>query len=296
VATSGNVNYPADEYWSFIPVYGPDAGTEISLQMQHWNIGVWGGSRFSLPTLRGQDIEQPYRAGMQNRPKFPNSRTITLGMWTAGINQVTGQPDTADQILAFNNNVQQLRQMFYQRGPSGSVQSQLRRRWRVTQQGLAQVVTATAMCEIAGTMEPTNMGRTSAAFSVDLLLADPYFYGAARELAIGTAGGSIFGAGEGVVGEGYPSPVSAFTLSLSAGPVTVTNQTAGVSVTYGATIANSPVLLDILNSTAADDAGNNVIANVSHSGARPWMVLVPGSNVISVSAGTATFNFSDCYV
>jgi hypothetical protein len=287
-----NWNFPYDEYWSWTP---PN-GSEISLQMQHWNIGVFGGSRFALPTLRGQDIEQPYRAGLQWRPKFPNSRTITLGMWTAGINQATGQPDTADQRLAFNNNLQQLRQAFWQRGPGGSQQGQLTRRWWLTQSGTNQIVAATAMAEIAGTMEPTNLGRTSASFSVDLLLSDPYFYGTTRTQAVTTAGGVITALGEGVVGEGYPSAVNAFTISITAGPCTVTNTTTGVSVTYGAAVANSPVVLDILNFTATDAAGNNVIASVTHSGARPWMTLLNGANDITVSDGTATFSFNDCYV
>lgn len=296
MALTGNVNFPADEFWSWQPAYGPSAGQQVSLQQQFWNIAVFGGSRFSLPTLRGQDIEQPYRSGLQWRPKYPNSRTVTLGMWTAGINQATGVPDTADQRLAFNNNLQQLRALFFQRGPLGSVQGQLTRRWWLTQQGSNQIVAATAMAEIAGTMEPTNMGRTSASFSVDLLLSDPYFYGASQNVAVTTAGGSLTGLGEGIVGEGYPSAVSSFTIQLTAGPVTVTNATAGVSFTYGAAITNSPVTLDILNNTATDAAGNNVIANVSHSGARMWMCVLTGTNNITVSDGTATFSWADAYI
>jgi hypothetical protein len=268
----------------------------VPLQSQYWNIGTWGGSRFAFPTLRGQDIEQPYRAGLQWRAKYPNSRTITLGMWTAGINQVTGVPDRVDQRLAFNNNLQQLRALVWQRNAQGSVQGQLVRRWYLTQQGLNQVVTGWAMAEIAGTMEPTMMGRTSASFAVDLLLSDPYFYGVPQEQSIGTAGGSIFSPGEGVAGEGYPSVVSSFTILLTQGPVTVTNETAGVAFTYAGAIANPPVTIDVLNSTATDAAGNNVIAQVSHTGARMWMALVTGSNVISVSNGVATFSWMTPYV
>jgi hypothetical protein len=291
-----NWNFPADEYWGFIPAVGPTAGQETSLQQQHWNIAVYGGSRFNLPTLRGQDIEQPYRAGKQWRAKYPDSRTLTLGMWTAGINATTGQPDTSDQRLAFNNNFQQLRQLFFQRGPAGSVQGQLVRRWWLTQQGMNQIVLGKAMAEIAGSMEPTNMGRTSAAFSVDLLLSDPFFYGVSRQQAIGTSGGSLTGLGEGVVGEGYPSAVNSFTIELSAGPVTVSNATAGVSFSYGGTIANPPLTIDVLNSTATDAAGNNLISGITHTGARMWCCIVPGSNVVAVSAGTATFTWNDAYV
>lgn len=290
-----NYNFPFDEYWGWIPAVGDLAGQEQSLQMQHWNIGAWGGSRFALPTLRGQDIEQPYRSGLQWRSKYPNSRTVTLNMWTAGINAATGLPDTADQRLAFNNNLATLRRLFWQRNALGSIQARLVRRWWLTQQGVNQIVTGIAMAEIAGTMEPTVMGRTSASFSVDLLLSDPYFYGVGREQAI-TSAGTIYAPGEGVVGEGYPSVASSFTIQLSAGPVTVTNETAGVSFTYNAPIANPPLTLDILSNTATDAAGNNLIAGVSHTGARMWMALENGSNVISVSAGTATFNWMDAYV
>jgi hypothetical protein len=268
----------------------------------YWNCLTWGGSRFALPTLRGQDYEIPYRAGQMWRTKYQNSRTVTLQMFTAGISQVTGAPATPSasvtdaQRLAVNNNFQQLRQMFFQRGPAGSAQSTLVRRWYITQSGTPQIVKAQALCEIAGSMEPTANHRASLSFAVDLLLSDPYFYASTATQAITTAGGTITNPAEGVAGESYPSSLNAFTLSLTAGPCTITNTTAGVSVTYGAAITNSPVTLDILNSTATDNAGNNVIANVTHSGARPWMVLLTGANAITVSDGTVTFNYNPPYI
>lgn len=287
-------NYPADEFWGWVP---PDTGVEVPLQTQYWNISTWGGSRWSLPTLRGQDIEVPYSAGLQWRPKYPNSRTVTLAMWTAGISQVTGGPDTADQRLAFNNNFQQLRQLFWTRNAiTGSVQGTLVRRWWLTQQGTNQVVKASAMAEVAGTVEPTMLGRTSASFSVDLLLADPYFYGPSRSQMVTTSGGVITALGEGVVGEGFPGALSAFTVALTASPVTVTNVTAGVSVTYSGPVTSPPVTLDVLNFQAADAAGTNQIAGVTHAGSRMWMCLLPGSNTITVSAGTAGFQWNDAYV
>lgn len=270
----------------------------MSLQSQWWNISTWGASRFALPTLRGQDYEQPYRSGKQWRAKFPDSRTCTLAMWTAAISQLTGQPDVGGttQKLTFNNNLQQLRQMFWQRNALGSIQGQLIRRWFITQQGTPTIVAATAMGEIAGTMEPTMNSRLDASFAVDLLLADPYFYGANQTAAITTSGGTIVNLGEGVVGEGYPSLVNAFTIQLSSGPVTVSNTTAGVSLTFGIPIANAPVTVDILNQTVIDAAGNNLVGNLTHSGARMWMALLSGTNAITVSNGTATFSWMPPYV
>lgn len=285
-------NMPVDEYWGFIGA----SGSEVSLQSQYWNIATWGGSRWVLPTLRGQDYEQPYRAGMQWRSKYPNSRTITLSMWTAGINQTNGVPDPTDKRLTFNNNFQQLRQLFWYRNGLGSSQGQLVRRWWLTQGGTNKIVKANAMAEIAGTMEPTMNDRLSASFAVDLLLSDPYFYGTAQSQAVTTSGGSIVNLGEGIAGEGYPSTVNSFTMTLTGGPVTVTNVTAGVSVTYGASVTHSPITLDLLNYTATDASGNNVIANITHTGSRMWMCLLPGTNVITVSTGTATFYWSPPYV
>jgi hypothetical protein len=53
--------------------------------------------------------------------------------------------------------------------------------------------------------------------------------------------------------------------------------------------------VDVLNNTVLDSGSNNVCSYFSHAGSRLWMLLVPGSNTISVSAGTATFRFNDCY-
>lgn len=289
-----NVNFPQDEYWGVIPAVGPYAGAEQSLQMLHWNIAVWGGSRFGIPTLRGQDVEVPYRAGKQWRAKMPDSRTISMNMWTAGISQQTGAPDLTDQRLAFDNNLQFLRSLFYQRDVNGSRQVQLVRRWWLTQQGQNQIVMAKSMAEVAGSMEPTNLGRTSASFSVDLLLSDPYFYGPPRQQSI-LGNGLIYAPGEGVVGEGYSSPVSLFTIALSA-PCTVTNQSNGVSFTYAGTLANPPLTIDVLNNTATDAQGNVLVSGITHVGARMWMALTEGNNQMNVSAGTATFNWADAYI
>ena len=100
-------------------------------------------------------------------------------MWMDGSGSAAGWP-AADNRLAFNNNWQALRQAFFTRGAiSGSIQGQLQRNWYLTQ-GTNKLVTSTAMAEIAGSMDLAMNGRFGAAFTVDLLLADPYFYGAQR--------------------------------------------------------------------------------------------------------------------
>jgi hypothetical protein len=271
-------------------------GTPLQDQYGSWNITTLGGSRFGVPTYRGQNVQVPYRAGQSWLGKYPDQRTITLTMWTDG--QGSSSLDAAtypasDQRLAFNNNLQSIRQLFFTRGAAGSAQGQLQRNWYLTQ-GTNKLVTSTAMAEIAGSMDLTMNGRTNAAFSVDLLLADPYFYGALQTVAVTTTT-VVTTLGEGIVGEGFPSSVAAFTVALSA-PATVSNATAGgVSFTVSSG-PSFPVTVDVLNNTVTDSGGNNVCANFSHAGSRLWMALLPGANSIHTTAGTATFRFNDVYI
>jgi hypothetical protein len=260
-----------------------------------WNIATFGGSRFGVPVFRGQNYQTPYRAGQNQRAKMPDSRTITMNFWVDGQGQhSTSSYPAADQRLAFNSNFQQLRAAFFQMTAAGSAQGQLQRTWYITQSGSAKLVQATAMAELAGSLDLTMNGRTNAAFSADFLLADPFFYGAQVIKACTGASTAVTGLGEGVAGLGYPSPVAGFTVSCSAAG-TVTNTTAGVSFTL-ASGPSYPVTVDVLNGTVTDNAGANQIAAITHSGARAWMVVLPGTNTISVSAGTATFTYNDAYI
>jgi hypothetical protein len=281
------------------PAYGPIEfwyfnGTP--LQTSYYNVTTFGGSRFGIPTVRGQDYEVPYRSGQLFRSKYLDERTVTLTMWTDGQMSSNQAYPAADPRRAFNDNWQALRQMFMTRGIAGSTQGQLQRNWYLTGSGSPSLVTSTAMAEIAGSMDPTMNGRTSAAFSVDLLLSDPYFYGALTGGTITTAGGNIVNPAEGVAGEGFASVVNAFTVTIS-GATTVTNTTAGTSFTHsGAGVASWPVTVDILRFTATDNAGNNVVGGLTHIGSRIWMPLLPGTNAITNSAGTALFQFCPPYV
>jgi hypothetical protein len=298
------------EWWSWTPPGGP----EVSLQQPWLTVSTMGGSRLALPTLRGADYEVPFRNGMLHRPKYANSRTVSLLMSVSGTDPVTGLPASTDQLLAWNNNFSYIRQAFWTRGPLGSTQGKLTRRWYLTQgPNPPAVIAASALGEIAGDMTPTMTGRTRSDFPADILLADPYFYGPAQSAVVfAGALAPVLALGEGVVGEGYPSAVSSFTIAL-AGPLTaptLTNQTAGVSVTYGANVAPGEVVtLDILAFSAVSSLGPNVVSLVSHAGSRFWFCLVPsatpgqpGLNTLQLAtlsgadSGFATLTWNDCYV
>ena len=282
--------YPTNQeawFWNTLPLQSAYGA---------WNIASMGGSRFGLPVWRGQDYQLPYRAGQNWRPKLPDSRTVTLAMWVdgQGLHQTSLYPAT-DQRLAYNANLQQLRAAFFTMGSAGSVQGQLKRNWYFWQAGAGTLVQGIAMAELAGSMDLTMNGRTNSAFSVDFLLADPFFYGTQVTQACSGATTAITNLGEGTAGLGLPSVVNSFTVQCSAA-CQVTNTTAGVSFSLAGG-PSYPVTVDILNGTVTDNGGANQIGALTHLGSRAWMVLLSGSNNISVSgSATATFKFNTPYV
>lgn len=275
----------------------PPGGAQLPLQSSHgaWNIATFGGSRFALPAFRGQNYQTPYRAGQSWRAKFPDSRTLSLAMWVDGQGQElpTGIYPTTDPRLAFNNNFQQLRAALFSMNASGSQQGLLTRNWWLTQ-GTSQLVQATASAELAGSMDLTMNGRLSTAFSVDFLLADPFFYGIQQVQAVSPSGATVTNLGDAVAGVGFPSVVASFTVRCTA-PCTVSNTTAGVSFSLAPGPAY-PVVVDILNGTVTDNAGSNQIAALTHAGARAWLALLPGSNHVTTNSGIATLTWTPPYL
>lgn len=151
----------SQEYWDV-------NGT--SLNQYCYAIKTYGGSRLAVPKLRGENALLPFRHGRMYKPKTPDSKVITLAMWVAGINPATDQPG-ANQRTQFNDNWRALTDLFWSPGQ----QIALTKRW-FQNASSPVLMQATAMCELAGTMDPTMTGRTRADFGVDLLLADPFFY------------------------------------------------------------------------------------------------------------------------
>src|SRR5262249_27526104 len=154
----------------------------------------------------------------------------------------------------------------------------------------------------------------------DLVLADPYFYGAQQNVVLATGNPvTLTSLGEGIVGEGYASPVFSFTCTL-AGPLsfpTLTNSSAvsaassaGVLFSYQDTVqAGETVIVDLLALTAISSTGANKTNKIRHAGSRMWFCLVPGTTpgqpglnqvtlttLSAVDTGTATVTWNDCYV
>jgi hypothetical protein len=275
------------EYWTY-------NGTVLNTPW--WNVTTWGGSRQELPLLRGQNDTVAYRAGQMWNQKQFDQRTVSMTFWTAGINQNTGQP-SSDQSLDFTSNFYQLRRIFAKQVVGGSQLGQLTRRWYEYVDGSPTWLTATALAEVAGNMSPTMSGRTRADFTVDLLLADPFFYSAQTSQLIQYNGASVlYNPGDAVTGYGQSQDNGGQEfLLVFTGPLfnfTLRNETAGVSVTVSTEIAAGHTLtLDVMRYAAATDANVSVQGSVTHSGARPWMVLL-GADPEHNPGGAQTFTLT----
>lgn len=285
-----------DEYWS---VNG------VSLNQYAWAVKTFGGSPRGLPLLRGSNFQVGYIPGQLWRPKFPDSRVVTLEMWTAAIDPVTDQP-SANWRLQFNDNLKTLQRLFYNR----QQQLSLTRQWYYTDPvsiqfptGVPTMVKATALAEIAGNMLPNMTGRSRADLSVDLLLADPYFYGDPIT--------SVFGRNSTTTVTNPGDDEAAFnSMSVTLyGPLQyprLVNVTPNPDVWFQFNTVIAPgdhITFDMQNfiaSRASD--GANLSGIVTHSGTKRWMTLWPGANSLTLTSqsnadtGNGSISFVPPYV
>lgn len=277
-----------DEYWSI-------DGT--SLSQYGWSVATVGGSRYDVPTRRGEDIRLAYRPGELHRNKIPEPRVISLIMWMTGTTPGTGAA-VSDPTLQWNDNWDTLRRLLYK--PGGG-QVTLTRRWKLTIGGTPTVLAADALAELASALAPKMTGRTRVEFTVDLLLADPFFYGTqeTETFALSTPN-TVTNVGHDVAGHN--------NMEIDfVGPLTnprLTNGTANpdVWVQYTGTVSSGQTLrLSVPNFTAARVSDSaNLIAGISHSGTRYWMGLLPGDNLLELTAssgsGSAELRYRPPYI
>lgn len=158
-------NY-TDTYWSWTA----PGGSEVSLDQFAHGVEELAEGRDTPPPMRGEDDIVGGRVGRLHVPKVADSRVITLTMWLTGQDEVG---TVIDEVL-WRKAMRDLSAMFYDTETQGT----LTKRWRDTVGGTIKV--ASAMAQYAGglTWEAPDgaemmIGRTS----IDLRLADPYFYG-----------------------------------------------------------------------------------------------------------------------
>jgi hypothetical protein len=212
-------------------------------------------------------------------------------MFVAGIDPATDQPASYDQHLAWSNNLRTLQQLFYK----PQAQFPLTRRWYYSlpvntgiPTGVPTMVEATALAECAGPMQPTMFGQTQSSFTIDLLLADPYFYGPQVVVALPyNTPTSVYNTGDDVAA--YNNNTVTLYGPLQYPRVTNSTTMPPTWLQLNTVIAaGDSVLFDIANYTAYRTSdGANLSGSVTHSGTFRWMSYIPGQNTVTLtSAGT----------
>lgn len=259
----------------------------VSLHTWAWAVETLSG-REGLPSRRGDNAVVTYRRGEVWRPKIFAARQLSVAMWVKG-SDADGVIPGAGARAQFRQNLESLKSMF------GVIDRELVLTRRI--QTLSSLLVQTGKGECVGSLEPNMHGNTLAAFVVDLLMADPFWYGASVNPSVPVAGATVTNVGT--------APVRKMVVRLN-GPLTnpqLVNQSTSpvTALSYVGTIAGGNwVDLDTDNYTARDQAGVSVIGNVTHSGDRSWMVLQPGGNAmllnVSAGAGNAQITFSPAYL
>jgi hypothetical protein len=247
--------------------------------------------RERLPPKIGDNIRIPYRHGRVWKPKTADEQVITLGMWVRGcdVNGVTA----GDPRAYFQSNLRTLKRLF---APTGR-QLTLQRKILYT----TGMETHNGLGEAASQIDAQGQSRHHATFTVDIRMADPWWYGASTSTDVTSAGGTITNIGDveatNIVIQFVGPLINPMLINTSVSPQV--QLFAGPNIPLGVTFT-----LDCSAFTAVDNLGTNVIGNVSHIGNIRWMLLEPGSNVMALingigggspGVGKATVTFSPPY-
>jgi hypothetical protein len=221
-------------------------------------------------------------------PKVPDSRTITLNMWVSGANPDGSIPRNPTALATFQANYAALQALFW------NIRGQMQ---------LSQVMTypdgtthtVIALAEYAGGMQPSMQGQAAAAFSVDLLLADPFFYG--PQITQTLSSSTVVN----VVGDDRTDAVF-FTLSGARNNLRIQNTTmlAQPYFVYNySTASGDSVVFDVQNfkvtHTPSGSGAYQAAGRISHGADPFWLPLVPGNNTIAMSSTSGTGTVSLAY-
>lgn len=221
------------------------------------------------------------RPGRLHQPKIADQRTISLRGWVSDRDENDDPLPLALCGEGLNTNWRMIRRLLWR---ENGAEFNLRRRW-YDESG--DVISAIAAVEYAGGLDLTEHIGEAGRWTCDLNLSDPYFYGDEEEATLAMNTPQVLSN----IGD---VPVIQMTLDFQDELVNpmVTNSTPApdVWVRVGTSIdpADS-VLLDVGMFTATRDSDDaNLIGAVTRSGARPWMVFIPGDNSLELTATSGT--------
>lgn len=266
-----------DEYWD---VQWTD-GQWYNLHQFAYHVETIYGSRTNVPRLRGSNVAVYGRPGRLHQPKMADQRTIALRGWVSDRDPDDKPYPSGICGEGLNTNWRMIRRLLWR---ENGEQFNLRRRW-YDESGA--VISAVAKVEYAGGLELTDHVGEAGRWTCDLNLSDPYFYGDVETVTLTRNTPKVLTN----IGD---VPVFQMTLDFQNELVNprVTNSTPSpdVWVRVGSSIdPGDNVMLDVGQFTATRGSDSaNLIGAISRSGARPWMVFVPGNNLLTLTATSGT--------
>lgn len=246
--------------------------------------------------LRGSNLTVPNRPGTIWREKVPDERVLSLGVTVTGLNaNGTSQPTPALERARFNANLRAVRRLFWR---DTGAQFTLTKRWYEADfsgSPVATLVTASALAEFADGMEPEQEGDSVAVFAVDLLLADPFFYGATVTRTATVA------APISVTNPGDARVTGANATLTFTGPLT--NPVAslgGKTLSLGAVLSGGQsVVVNLADWTVVRNDGANLIGALGYSGSRSLLPVPMGASTLSLTGsggGSVALSFKPPYL
>lgn len=251
-----------------------------SLQTFARNLDTFEG-RLLPASMRGSDIVIPYQPGETYVPKVVGSRILTLRGWVRATDPDGVYPNgSAAKAALFDENWRALTSLLWTPGR----QFQLKKRFNVA----GEVRSATALAEFVGGLAPTMIGRNAARFTVDLKLADTYFYDdilVTTPLVNGNQNVTVLG----------DAVTNVIDLSINGArdEVTIRNNTLGMELQYNADILTGDLVeIDVKKyrsvTTPDGQVGFKSNATILHSGSPQWLGLAPGVNQINLASDFGT--------
>jgi hypothetical protein len=229
----------------------------------------------SVPARRGENLSVPFLDGRRFVQKHFEQRTISLNMWVRD-RDVDGNPvpgKTERQVLEENTTA--LKKLFG--APRGQVAFRYKLRDGTTwHKAMVEVVNIITFEKITGGL--------AAKFSVDLFLADPFFYAEAY-----TTDAKALTATPTEWTHANPGTAVAkkilITLAGSLNTPKLENVSAGVWIMYNGVIGGGEtVIIDTTNFTVYKGA-TNMISVLKHQGDPAWFLLDPGNSSLKVTCG-----------
>lgn len=249
----------------------------VSLMTYAYNVWTLLG-RERFPPRVGDNVRIPYRNGRIWQPKTFDQQIVTLGMWVKGTD-INGVIPPQGARAQMNSNLRALKRLF----APNRTEIQLKRTLLYvtgmeTHTATAEVGTADQGFQQEMDLQPITPRYGT--FTVDLVMADPWWYGAVQTPTVTAAGATINNIGD----VEADSLVITFNGPLTNPMLRNTSVSPVVSVWYNGTIASGAyVTIDCGLFTAINNIGASVVGSVLHAGDLHWQYLQPGNNVMTLT-------------